>query len=196
MALSDFILKAKVNMALTTDPRVSVLDIGVQADNGVVTLTGDVDSGDECQAAEEIARAVEGVEGVKNEMTCGMAKTEETADLVRQRFLDKLEDEWNNLPEKTALAQADYMRWALWMVYKFRIPSDDQSAEIAKIEEQTADEALNQIAGYLGAPVALVALEMLRQAEQVAQSPRKAAPDIENAPLVSTPIVDESAKAA
>jgi hypothetical protein len=197
MALSDFILKAKVNMALTTDPRVSVLDIGVQADDGHITLTGDVDSEQECQAASEIARSVEGVTRVTNEMTCGIGKREETADLVSQRFLEKLDDEWNNLPDRNPLAQADYLRWALWMVYKFRIPSESPDAEVAKIEAETTDEALTRIAGYVGAPVALVALEMMRQAEMVADSPRQNAPEIENAPLVSTPVVDgDPARAA
>jgi hypothetical protein len=197
MALADFILKAKVNMALTTDPRVSVLDIGVHVEDGHVSLTGDVDSEKECEAATEIARSVEGVTRVTNEMTCGMGMREDTADLVRQRFLEKLDEEWENLPEKSALAQADYLRWALWMVYKFRIPGDMPSAEIAEIEAETTDEALHRIAGYVGAPVALVALEMMRQAEMVADSPRQSAPEIENAPLVATPVVDgDPAKAA
>src|SRR3569832_1443104 len=123
MALSDFVLKARVNLALMRDPRVASLDVGVDADDGIVKLIGDVDSEGECRAAEEVARSVEGVRSVVNQLTCGVGQRADTAELVTQRFLEKLDDEWNGLPDQTALVQADYLRWARWLIYKFRIPA-------------------------------------------------------------------------
>jgi hypothetical protein len=197
MALSDFILKARVNVALIRDPRVASLDVGVHADGGVVYLTGDVDTESECQAAVDVARRVEGVKRVVNNLTCGLGQRADTAELVTQRLLEKLDDEWNSLPNPSALAQADYLRWALWMIYKFRIPAHLQTADTAKAEHEAMEQALSQVAGAVGAPKALIALQMLEMADEIHDSPGRKAPDIENAPLVSTPEVDgDPARAA
>ncbi len=188
MALSDLVLKARVNMALIRDPRVGVFDIGVFADNGHVTLTGDTDSPDECSAAEEIVRRVPGVVSVKNEMTCGVGQKADTAELVTQRFLEKLSATWQNLPDHTALTQADYLRWALWMVYKFHLPKDENNTETARLESEAIELALEQIARNVGASKALIALAMLQQAEQITMMPGPDAPKIENRDLIATPI--------
>jgi hypothetical protein len=197
MALSDFMLKARVNVALIRDPRVASLDVGVHADDGIVYLSGDVDTEAECLAAAEVARRVDGVKRVVNKLTCGIGQRADTAELVIQRFLEKLDDEWNNLPKQTALVQADYLRWALWMVYKFRIPAQLRTAETAITEDDAVEQALSQIAGAVGAPKALIALQMLQMADEIQDSPRLDAPEIENAPLVSTPQVEgDPARAA
>ena len=192
MALSDLIIKARVNMAFVADPRVGVLDIGVRSENGVVELDGDVDQPEECSAAEEIARGVDGVRQVINKITCGEGQKADTAELVTQRLLEKLEEEWNDLPEKTALAQADYLRWALWMVYKFRIPNSAEDPEVLKVEAEATEEALGRIAGNVGIPKVIAALEMIRQAEMVSASSKLEAPELGNSPLVSTPVVGEA----
>lgn len=197
MALSDLILKARVNVALIRDPRVASLDVGVQTDDGVVTLTGDVDTEEECSAAEEVTRNVEGVRSVVNQITCGLGQRADTAELLTQRFLEKLDDEWNGLPNQSALAQADYLRWALWLIYKFRLPANLLSESTATAENDAMEQALTQVAASVGAPKALVALQMLQLAEQVNASPRIDAPEIENAPLVATPQVEgDPAKSA
>jgi hypothetical protein len=197
MALSDFVLKARVNVALMRDPHVGSLDVGVHAHDGVVTLTGDVDAESECRAAERAARQVDGVKKVVNQLTCGVGKRADTAELVTQRFLEKLDDEWNALPDQNALTQADYLRWALWLTYKFRIPDNLIGESTGAAEADAVEKALSQIAGYVGVPKALLALDMLEIADEVRASPELNAPDIENAPLVSTPEVDgDPARAA
>jgi len=196
MALSDLVLKAKVNLALAQDPRVGVLDIGVTADGGVVTLTGDLDTVHACSSAEEIARRVEGVTRVENRMTCGVGARADSVEMLREKFIQRLDDAWNELPDHHALTQADYLRWALWMAYKFRIPDSMAGADSEKFECEVVEEAIALIAGFIGAPKALVAAEMLRQAESVAESRSQNAPDFENAPLTSTPIVDGEKEAA
>jgi hypothetical protein len=192
MALSDLIIKAKINLAFVADPRVGVLDIGVRSENGVVELDGDVDAPEERQAAEEIARSVDGVRQVINKITCGEGQKADTAELVIQRFLEKLDEEWNDLPEKTALSQADYLRWALWMVYKFRIPNSADDPEVLKAEAEATEVALERIAGNVGIPKVIAALEMIRQAEMVSASSKLEAPELGNSPLVATPVVGEA----
>jgi hypothetical protein len=190
MALSDLIIKAKINVAFARDPRVGVLDIGVHSENGIVTLDGDVDAADECTAAEEIARGVDGVRQVISNVTCGEGQKADTAELVIQRFMEKLDEEWNDLPEKTALAQADYLRWALWMVYKFRIPHSETDPELLKAEAEATEEALGRIAGNVGIPKVIAALEMIRQEEMVSESSKLEAPALGHSLLVATSVVD------
>ncbi len=196
MALSDFVLKARVNLALIRDPRVGSLDVGVHAADGNLTLNGDVDTVEERRAAEEVARSVEGVHSVLNEITCGVGKQADTAELITQRFLEKLEDEWNGLPDQSALMQADYLRWALWLIYKFRLPHPLKDGSASTADGNAVEQALSQVAGYVGAPKALLALEMLQLADQIHASPHQDAPEIDNAPLVSTPEVDGNAALA
>ncbi|HLV78719.1 MAG TPA: BON domain-containing protein [Chthonomonadaceae bacterium] len=187
MALTDLMLKAKVNMALARDPRVSALEITVGVEEGIVTLTGDVDSQEKCQAAEEDARCVEGITQVRNEMTCGLTKVATTATEVAQRFLSKLELQWNALPDKTALTQADFLRWALWMITKFHIPPNVEGQDIETLELATVERALEQIGSYTSIPKALLAMEMLRQAEA---TEAEQAPETENPALVTTPLLE------
>lgn len=196
MALTDLMLKAKVNMAFARDPRVSALEINVSAEDGVVTLTGDMDSQEKCLAAEEDARSVEGVKGVQNEMTCGLTKVATTATEVVQRFLTKLEMQWNTLPDKTALTQADYLRWALWMVTKFHIPPNVEGENIETLELAAVERALEQIGSYTDIPKALLAMEMLRQAEAIEELGTPAAPETESLDLITTPIVDDQEMSA
>lgn len=189
MSLNDLLLKAKVNMALVRDPRVSSLDIGVSCVDGRVTLSGDVDTQRECDSATEIARGVDGVRSVQCDMTFGVGKQEETAELVTQRFLSKLDEGWDSLPDQNALTQADYLRWALWMIYKFRLPESVAGEERGKLQAEAEEQALANVAGHVGAPKSLLAFLLLQQAESVAQSPSRNAPDIDNPLLVATPVV-------
>ena len=196
MAISDFVLKARVNFALIRDPRVASLDVGVTANDGAVTLTGDLDTEDECRAAAEVASGVEGVRSVHNQLTCGIGQRADTAELVTKRLLEKLDDEWQALADASALAQADYLRWALWLVYKFRIPPALLTGTTASAESEAVEQAISQVAGYVGAPKALIALQMLDLAEQIQLSPSQDAPTPETGSLVSTPVVDEESAAA
>ncbi len=194
MAISDFMLKTRVNFALVRDPRVGALDIGVTADDGVVTLTGDVDEAEEKRAAEEIARGVEGVEAVRNELTYGVGRDEETAELVVSRFLAKLDEAWAELPDRHAVTEASYLRWALWLIYKFRLPENLECSDRERLESEASEQGLTKVAGHVGAPKALVAAHMLLLVDVVAESPTREAPEQESAPLVTTaPVKQEAA---
>jgi osmotically-inducible protein OsmY len=62
----DEALAARVIHALTRDGRVSPSNLQVVADNGVVTITGQVDSVDDQTAVAEVARSVPGARRVDN----------------------------------------------------------------------------------------------------------------------------------
>jgi hyperosmotically inducible protein len=61
-------LVSKTKIALYADDRVSGRQINVDAKSGVVTLRGKVESAGAKQAAEQVARSVEGVTSVRNEL--------------------------------------------------------------------------------------------------------------------------------
>jgi hyperosmotically inducible protein len=61
-------LKMAVKARISREPRLKGSDVQVRADNGVVTLTGDVKDIGARARASEIARGVPGVKAVKNEL--------------------------------------------------------------------------------------------------------------------------------
>ena len=67
--VSDATLTTKVHTALANDVGMRTMySINVDSDNGVVTLKGKVDSPATKQRAEEVAKRVNGVNAVKNEL--------------------------------------------------------------------------------------------------------------------------------
>jgi hyperosmotically inducible protein len=67
-ATKDAWLTAKTKIALYGDDRVSGTSINVDTKNATVTLRGKVSSAEEKKAAEELARGIDGVSSVKNEL--------------------------------------------------------------------------------------------------------------------------------
>jgi hypothetical protein len=65
-ALDDTAVTTKVKTALLADDKVKGLNINVDTDNGIVTLTGKVGSAEEKDQALKIARGVEGVKNVQD----------------------------------------------------------------------------------------------------------------------------------
>ena len=68
LAQSDAGLDAKVRGAIAKDVGMKMLLINVDVDKGVVTLKGKVDSEESKRKAESVARKVEGVKAVHNEL--------------------------------------------------------------------------------------------------------------------------------
>jgi hypothetical protein len=162
MALADMIIKARINMALVRTPRIHAANIGVMVEHGCVHLTGDLDEQDGCRLVEELARSVEGVRDVRNEVTCGINRTADTEQLVALRLQQKLDDAWHSLPAQDAVTEAEYLRWALWLIHKFRFPPYLPSDGLADAEAMARDNAIARVAAYVGAPKALLAYEMLQ----------------------------------
>jgi hyperosmotically inducible periplasmic protein len=65
-ALDDSTVTAKVKTKLATDSETSAIKIGVETNQGVVTLSGEVPTDTEKQKAEQLARNTEGVKQVVN----------------------------------------------------------------------------------------------------------------------------------
>jgi hyperosmotically inducible protein len=61
-------LTAKTKIALFADDRVKGRHVNVETKKGIVMLRGKIDSAEAKSAAEDIAKGIEGVKGVKNEL--------------------------------------------------------------------------------------------------------------------------------
>lgn len=65
---SDALVTGKVKAAFVAEKNLSALDIAVQTRDGVVHLGGEVDEAAQREAAERVARGIDGVKGVENEI--------------------------------------------------------------------------------------------------------------------------------
>lgn len=68
-AVSDTVITSKVKAAILAEPNLKTLQISVDTENGVVTLTGTVDSQQNSDLAARIASGVDGVKSVDNKLT-------------------------------------------------------------------------------------------------------------------------------
>lgn len=66
--LDDSVITTKVKAAFAEDPAVKATEVKVETFKGTVQLSGFVDSADAERRAVEIARGVQGVKSVKNDM--------------------------------------------------------------------------------------------------------------------------------
>lgn len=71
---SDAVITTKVKAAYVADDILSALDIAVETNEGVVTLTGTVGTEAETEQAARVARDVEGVKQVQNNIKIDPAK--------------------------------------------------------------------------------------------------------------------------
>ncbi len=66
--IDDSVITAKVKSAILAEPGLKVLQINVETFKGEVQLSGFVDSRESAAKAADIARNVQGVVGVKNDL--------------------------------------------------------------------------------------------------------------------------------
>ncbi|MDK2742392.1 MAG: BON domain-containing protein [Nitrospira sp.] len=66
--INDAWLTAKTKIALFADARVKGSDLNVESTQGLVMIRGKVDSGEAKQAVEDIAKGIDGVKSVKNDL--------------------------------------------------------------------------------------------------------------------------------
>ena len=80
--MSDSWITSKTKIALFADDRVKGRQVHVETQNGVVMLRGKVDSAEAKSAAAEVAKGIDGVKNVKNELqvVAPSQRTEVTAD--------------------------------------------------------------------------------------------------------------------
>lgn len=65
----DKTLIAKISTELLSNPTTRLSNIDVQSKNGVVTLNGKVQTGEQKREAERVAKDTEGVKSVENHLT-------------------------------------------------------------------------------------------------------------------------------
>jgi hyperosmotically inducible protein len=68
VAVTDSWLTSKTKIALFADDRVKGLEVKVETKDGVVYLRGKVDSAEAKAAAESVAKGIDGVKSVKNDL--------------------------------------------------------------------------------------------------------------------------------
>jgi osmotically-inducible protein OsmY len=90
-AVSDSWITAKTKIALFGDDRVSGWDVNVDTRNGVVTLLGKVESAEAKAAAGEVARTIEGVRDVKNQLQIVPRSERERVDARDEDIADRVE---------------------------------------------------------------------------------------------------------
>ncbi|NMK46468.1 BON domain-containing protein [Achromobacter sp. Bel] len=78
--MNDAALRERVQSALTFEPNIEALHIGVAVDDGVVTLTGHVETYAQKLAAEETVQRVKGVRGIAQEIEVRAAADKQLAD--------------------------------------------------------------------------------------------------------------------
>ena len=69
IAIDDSVITAKVKSAIVAESELSALEIQIDTANGVVTLTGAVDTPQNMERAAQMAKAVEGVKTVNNQLS-------------------------------------------------------------------------------------------------------------------------------
>lgn len=83
MMKSDEAIHSDVIEELTWDPEVSETEVGVEVDDGVVTLTGTVDAYAKKRAAERAAFRISGVRAVANELSIKGAGVRNDTDIAK-----------------------------------------------------------------------------------------------------------------
>lgn len=77
---SDHNLRHDIEQELEEDPRVDAREIGVAVKEGIVTLSGHVDSYAQRWAAQDAAQSIEGVRALANEIAVRLPSTSERSD--------------------------------------------------------------------------------------------------------------------
>ena len=78
---TDQEIRGDVQDALLTDPATDSYEVGVTVDQNVVTLTGTVDSYQEKQLCEKVAKGVRGVTGINNKIVVAYPKQRSDAEI-------------------------------------------------------------------------------------------------------------------
>jgi len=89
--LSDSWITAKTKLALIADSRTSGFETDVDTREGMVTLSGKVDTNEAKTAAEDVARRVEGVKNVNNQLQVVPEAKRKEVNATDQKITDSIE---------------------------------------------------------------------------------------------------------
>jgi hyperosmotically inducible protein len=102
--IEDSWVTAKTKIALFADARVKGRQINVETQKGLVMIRGKVDSDEAKKAAEEIAKMVDGVKSVKNELQVVAPSKREAVEEKDDAITARVK---NNLKKESKLKNAD-----------------------------------------------------------------------------------------
>jgi hyperosmotically inducible protein len=132
-AMSDTWLTAKTKIALYGDDRVSGTQINVDTTKGVVHLRGKVDSEAAKRAAEDVAKGIEGVTGVKNDLQV-VAPARQAAVEAKDEEINKAVESRMNRDRQ--LAGVDAQTSAGVVTLTGEVPSVTASARASEMARQ------------------------------------------------------------
>ena len=91
VSVSDADMESMIRDALALDPATNKYAVRYSVTDGVVTLTGTVDSWSEKKLTETVVKSVKGVRGITNNMNVSPVTTERTGVEIRSHVKSKLE---------------------------------------------------------------------------------------------------------
>ena len=129
-AVSDSWLTSKTKIALFADDRVKGKDVRVETMGGQVFLRGKVDSQEAKSAAEEIAKSVEGVKSVKNDLQVVAPAARKTVQANDKQITKSVETTFGKDPQ---LKKIDVRTDAGVVVLSGEVPNITTSAKASEM---------------------------------------------------------------
>jgi hyperosmotically inducible periplasmic protein len=129
-AVSDSWLTSKTKIALFADDRVKGKEVRVETMGGQVYLRGKVDSQEAKTAAEEIAKGVEGVKAVKNDLQVVAPTARKTVEANDKQITKSVE---TTLHKDASLKKIDVRTDAGVVVLSGEVPSITASAKASEM---------------------------------------------------------------
>lgn len=130
--ITDSWLTAKAKIALFADDRVKGRQVSVETQKGVVTLRGKVDSSDAKAAAAEVAKGIEHVKSVRNELQVVAPSQRDRVEASDQQISKSVEQRFKQDPQLKS-AKIDAKVDAGVVVLTGEVKSIDTSARASEV---------------------------------------------------------------
>jgi hyperosmotically inducible protein len=138
-AVSDTAITGKVKAKLGNDTRLNQSDVDVHTANGVVTLTGSAASMKAKRAAGELAKNVDGVVSVENDLVTPAGAELASAEVKTEARLDRAADKADRAGDKAGRVASDS-----WITTKVKAALlAEYPAESAKISVKTTHKVVH-----------------------------------------------------
>lgn len=132
-SVSDSWITSKTKIALFADSRAPGSAVSVETKNGMVSLRGKVENAAEKQAAEEIARGIEGVQGVRNELQVVPGTAKKLVDVKDDEITTQVK---NRLEKDPKLKSVDVRTDNGVVTLKGRLPNITDSARASQMARE------------------------------------------------------------
>ena len=132
VGITDSWLTSKTKIALFADDRVKGRQVSVETRNGMVTLRGKVDSADAKAAAAEIAKGIEHVKGVRNELQVVAPSQRDRVDADDKQITKSVEQRFKQDPQLKS-AKIDTKVDAGVVILTGEVKSLDTSARASEV---------------------------------------------------------------